>query len=83
MATELDFLPRLNDLSDLMMTKDEMNEMREAAFIRMIEDKKIKLVMNDNKIACVVIAPELHNGFVEALDTLSAAKKASSALSGA
>ena len=67
MATDMN-LPRLNDLSKLLLTSDDLGRAKEAEFVRSIRDDKVKMLVSDNQITCVMLAPEVYNAFLEVAD---------------
>jgi len=75
MANDIN-LPRLSDLSSLLITSDDLGKAHEADFVRSIKNDKVKMLVTDNQISCVMLAPEVYSAFMEVSDQLmkSAAK---------
>lgn len=66
MATES--LPNLDSLFSLLITSDDLGKSKEGEFVRSIKSDKIKLLVTDNQISCVMIAPEVYNALREAAE---------------
>lgn len=66
MAT--DSLPNLTSLSTLLITSDDLGKSRESEFIRSIKNDKIKILVSDNQISCVMLDPEVYNALREAAE---------------
>ena len=73
MASEFT-LPQL----DSVITVDDVRKMKDADFVKSVQDKRVKMVVTDNEISSVVISPDLYNVFLEAVEKLKAAQSAPS-----
>ncbi|MDN4510295.1 MULTISPECIES: hypothetical protein [Gordonibacter] len=67
MAADMN-LPRLNDLSKLLLTSDDLGRAKEAEFVKGIREDKVKMLVTDNQITCVMLAPEVYSAFLEVTD---------------
>lgn len=67
MATDMN-LPRLDSLNKLLITSDDLGRAKEAEFIRSIRSDKVKMLVVDNEISCVMLAPEVYAAFLEVSD---------------
>lgn len=47
MANDMN-LPRLSDLSSLLITSDDLGKAHEADFVRSIKNDKVKMLVTDN-----------------------------------
>ncbi|MEG0216906.1 MAG: hypothetical protein RR655_01090 [Raoultibacter sp.] len=56
-------LPRLDSLSKLLITSDDLGKAKEAEFVRGIKNDKVKMLVTDNQIA-----PEVYAAFLEVSD---------------
>ena len=56
MAT--DNLPSLDNLTNLLITSADLGSVKEAEFVRSIRSDKVKMLVSDNQISCVMLAPE-------------------------
>lgn len=63
-------LPQL----DSVITLDDVRKMRDSEFVKNVQEKRVKMVVTDNKISSVIISPDLYNVFLEAVDKLKAAQ---------
>lgn len=61
-------LPQL----DTITTLDDIRKMKDAEFVRTIQDKRVKMIVTDNEVSSVVISPDLYNVFLEAVEKLKA-----------
>ena len=61
-------LPRLDSLSKLLITSDDLGKAKEAEFVRGIKADKVKMLVTDNQISCVMLAPEVYAAFLEVSD---------------
>ncbi|MEG0322561.1 MAG: hypothetical protein RR547_06605 [Raoultibacter sp.] len=61
-------LPRLDSLSKLLITSDDLGRAKEADFVRGIKADKVKMLVTDNQISCVMLAPEVYAAFLEVSD---------------
>ncbi|MEG0477000.1 MAG: hypothetical protein RR572_04950 [Raoultibacter sp.] len=61
-------LPRLDSLSKLLITSDDLGKAKEAEFVRGIKNDKVKMLVTDNQISCVMLAPEVYAAFLEVSD---------------
>lgn len=68
-------LPQL----DSVITLDDVRKMKDADFVRNVQDKRVKMVVTNNQISSVIISPDLYNVFLEAVEKLKAAQSAPSA----
>ena len=69
-------LPQL----DSVITLDDIRKMKDADFVKNVQDKRVKMVVTDNQISSVVISSDLYNVFLEAVEKLKAAQSAPSAV---
>lgn len=67
MAADMN-LPRLNDLSKLLLTSDDLGRAKEAELVKGIREDKVKMLVTDNQITCVMLAPEVYSAFLEVTD---------------
>ena len=74
MATEN--LPSLDNLSSLLITSDDLGKSKEAEFVRGIKNDKVKMLVSDNQISCVMLAPEVYNALREAAERVVKASAA-------
>ena len=63
-------LPQLDSITTL----DDIRKMKDAEFVRTIQDKRVKMIVTDNEVSSVVISPDLYNVFLEAVEKLKAAQ---------
>lgn len=68
-------LPQL----DSVITLDDVRKMKDADFVKNVQDKRVKMIVTNNQISSVVISPDLYNVFLEAVEKLKAAQSSSSA----
>lgn len=66
MAT--DNLPSLDNLSNLLITSDDLGKAKETEFVRSIKSDKVKMLVSDNQISCVMLAPEVYHALREAAE---------------
>ena len=67
MSTDVN-LPRLKTLNNLLITSDDLGKAKEAEFVQSIKKDKVKMLVTDNEITCVMIAPEVYSAFMEVSD---------------
>lgn len=68
-------LPQL----DSIITLDDIRKMKDADFVKNVQDKRVKMVVTNNQISSVVISSDLYNVFLEAVEKLKAAQSSSAA----
>lgn len=61
-------LPRLDNLNNLLVTSTDLAPAREAEFVKSIREDKVKMLVSDNQIACVLLVPEVYAAFLEVSD---------------
>lgn len=69
-------LPQL----DSVITLDDVRKMKDADFVKNVQDKRVKMVVTNNQISSVIISPDLYNVFLEAVEKLKAAQSSPSAV---
>ena len=69
-------LPRVTNLNDWMITNAAIDEMTETDLINEVEEMKVKVMVTEGKVSTVLIAPELYNSFLAAVDELAASRGA-------
>lgn len=74
MAT--DNLPSLDNLTNLLITSADLGSVKEAEFVRSIRSDKVKMLVSDNQISCVMLAPEVYNALREATERVVKASTA-------
>lgn len=72
-------LPRLDNLKKLLLTSADLGPAREADFVKSIKADKVKMLVTDNEISCVMLAPEVYSAFLEVSDQVLKAQQASAA----
>lgn len=58
-------LPRLDDLTNLIVTPDEMQQ---KEFPAKVKKDKVKMVLVNNQIAYVAISPQLYDSFIKEVE---------------
>lgn len=61
-------LPRLDNLNNLLITSKDLGPAKEAEFVKSVQDDKVKMLVSDNQITCVMLAPEVYAAFLEVSD---------------
>lgn len=61
-------LPRLDNLNNLLITSKDLGPAKEAEFVKSVQDDKVKMLIADNQVACVMLAPEVYLAFLEVSD---------------
>ena len=74
MAT--DNLPSLDNLTNLLITSADLGSVKEAEFVRSIRSDTVKMLVSDNQISCVMLAPEVYNALREAAERVVKASTA-------
>ncbi|WP_139651368.1 hypothetical protein [Raoultibacter phocaeensis] len=59
-------VPRLDTLSKLLITSDDLGRAKEADFVRSIKSDKIKMLVTDNHVSCVMLDPDVYSALVDA-----------------
>lgn len=72
-------LPQL----DSIITLDDIRKMKDADFVKNVQDKRVKMVVTNNQISSVVISSDLYNVFLEAVEKLKAAQSSASSVASA
>ena len=72
-------LPQL----DSIITLDDIRKMKDADFVKNVQDKRVKMVVTNNQISSVVISSDLYNVFLEAVEKLKAAQSSPSSVASA
>lgn len=72
-------LPQL----DSIITLDDIRKMKDADFVRNVQEKRVKMVVTNNQISSVVISSDLYNVFLEAVEKLKAAQSSTSSVASA
>lgn len=72
-------LPQL----DSIITLDDIRKMKDADFVKNVQDKRVKMVVTNNQISSVVISSDLYNVFLEAVEKLKAAQSSASSVTSA
>ncbi len=65
-------LPRIPNMNNWMITKDDINKMKEEDLIKEVEAQKTKVMVTDGMVSVVMVSPDLYNTFIEAVDKLAA-----------
>lgn len=61
-------LPRLDNLNNLLITSKDLGPAKETEFVKSIQEDKVKMLVADNQVACVMLAPEVYLAFLEVSD---------------
>lgn len=73
MASEF-ALPQLDSITTL----DDIRKMKDADFVKNVQDKRVKMIVTNNEVSSVIISSDLYNVFLEAVDKLKAAQSSAS-----
>lgn len=72
-------LPRLDNLNKLLVTSADLGPAKESEFVKAVQADKVKMLVTDNEISCVMLAPEVYAAFLEVSDQVLKAKQAQAA----